>query len=544
MNTTDAWSLFEVLITPSVVATGISPGVGVLVGAGVDVVGQTGDGPAGVLLATTVTGFATSAALEEEASVEPTVAAVAAVAADEELEPAADVKKETPAKIARPEDDHDIEKFKYVIIGGGTAAYHAVDKILENDKQASILIISKEYDVPYQRPPLTKNLWQSKDPNVATNLEYSDWSGAKSHLYYEPENVYGNEVLQFIRNKKVVDLHVDGRVVLLNDGTLISFEKCLIATGGEPFKLKFTAADDARITTFRTVDDFRRLHATTHDESVKHITVIGGGFLGSELTCSINDNVKNVKISQVFPESGVLPQVLPDYLSKYATDMVKESGVDVQAGRLVKDIVKSENDKLTVQLDNGSSFETDHVVVAVGLVPNTDVAKSTTLEIDTVNGGYMVNPELQARSNIYVAGDAASFYDFNLGVRRRVEHHDHAKATGQLAGKNMTGATEPYTYQPFFWSDLTAHIGFEAVGQTDSKLKTYAVWEKPASGEAKDNFNKGIIYYLSDKNKVVGVLCFRHYGKMEAARDLIQRGNPITNLEDLQHAISLEDEHH
>ncbi|EFA84185.1 apoptosis inducing factor [Heterostelium album PN500] len=450
---------------------------------------------------------------------------------------------EKKEKIARPEDDLNIEKFKYVIIGGGTAAYYAVDKILEHDKQATILMISKEYEVPYQRPPLSKNLWANKDENVKETLEYSDWSGAKSKLLYEPESVYGNEVLQFIRNKRVVDIHLDGKVILLNDGTLVAYEKCLIATGGEPRKFNYSASDDPRITTYRTVDDFRKLHDVVHDDKVKHVTVIGGGFLGSEITCAINDNLKDkVKITQVFPENGVLPLIFPDYLSKYATDKVKASGVDVLEGRLVKDISKN-NDKLKVQLDNGSSIDTDHVVVAVGIIPNTDIAKSTSLEVDPVNGGYVVNAELQARSNVYVAGDVASFYDYNLGVRRRVEHHDHAKATGELAGKNMAGSADPYTYLPFFWSDLTDHIGFEAVGNTDAKLKTYAVWEKQKTDDA-DKFSKGIIYYLNDKSKVVGVLTFRNYGKMDKARELITKGKPITNLEDLQHAISLEDEHH
>lgn len=84
-------------------------------------------------------------------------------------------------------------------------------------------------------------------------------------------------------------------------------------------------------------------------------------------------------------------------------------------------------------------IDADQVVVAIGVQPNTDLATTSRLEIDPNIGGYLVNAELEARSNVWVAGDAACFYDVKLG-RRRVEHHDHAVTSGRLAGENMTGA--------------------------------------------------------------------------------------------------------
>ena len=92
----------------------------------------------------------------------------------------------------------------------------------------------------------------------------------------------------------------------------------------------------------------------------------------------------------------------------------------------------------------------DHIVVAVGLEPNVQLAKNSGFEIDPNLGGYVVNAELQARNSIWVAGDAACFYDIKLG-RRRVEHHDHAVVSGRLAGENMTGAGKPYWHQSMFW---------------------------------------------------------------------------------------------
>lgn len=84
--------------------------------------------------------------------------------------------------------------------------------------------------------------------------------------------------------------------------------------------------------------------------------------------------------------------------------------------------------------------DADQVIVAVGVEPNTELATVSHLETDPDVGGFLVNAELEARSNLWVAGDAACFYDIRLG-RRRVEHHDHAVISGRLAGENMTGAS-------------------------------------------------------------------------------------------------------
>lgn len=135
--------------------------------------------------------------------------------------------------------------------------------------------------------------------------------------------------------------------------------------------------------------------------------------------------------------------------------------------------------KVELSLSNASSewLLADHVVVAVGLEPNVQLAGKSGFEIDSTLGGYVVNAELQARKNIWVAGDAACFYDIKLG-RRRVEHHDHAVVSGRLAGENMTGAGKPYWHQSMFWSDLGPKIGFEAIGLVDSSLQTVGLFAK------------------------------------------------------------------
>ena len=95
-----------------------------------------------------------------------------------------------------------------------------------------------------------------------------------------------------------------------------------------------------------------------------------------------------------------------------------------------------------LQLEDGREVPADHVVVAVGCTPNTQLAGKAFLEVDGARGGVVVNAELEARTDVWAAGDVASFYDPTLG-RRREEHHDHAAVSGRLAGENMAGARKP-----------------------------------------------------------------------------------------------------
>lgn len=137
-------------------------------------------------------------------------------------------------------------------------------------------------------------------------------------------------------------------------------------------------------------------------------------------------------------------KVLPEFLSKWTTERVQEEGVNVIPNTEVQ-TVDLVNNEVKLTLRNGQSIVCDHVVVAVGSEPNTSLGEESGLEIDRNLGGYLVNAEMAARNHLYVAGDAACFYDPRFG-RRRVEHHDHAVVSGRLAGENMAGLSMFFAY--------------------------------------------------------------------------------------------------
>merc|ERR1719378_549586 len=264
-------------------------------------------------------------------------------------------------------------------------------------------------------------------------------------------------------------------------------------------------------------------------------------------------------------------KVLPEYLSQWTTDKVRSEGVTVLPNSRISTVSKGKETKLEVKMESGNTIQTDHIVIAVGVEPDLSLAKESKLEVDPIHGGFKVNAELEARTNLYVAGDAASFYDPALG-RRRAEHHDHAVVSGRLAGENMTGAKKPYTHQSMFWSDLGPDVGYEAIGIVDNTLDTVGVWAKATmkdtpraaveetgesvrsksqqdaetgeitvsapSSEANheeslnEEFGKGVVFYLRE-NVVVGVLLWNVFNRMPVARKILKENRKQTDLTEL-----------
>lgn len=459
------------------------------------------------------------------------------------------------------------EKVPYLLVGGGTASHSAMRAIRGHDPKAKVLIITDEDRSPYMRPALSKELWYS-DRDQRRNLNFRWYNGKERSIFYEIDEFFipienldnrPNGGVSLVKKVRLIKLDPEKKMAHFENGQVIGYDKCLLAPGGKPKTLPELEAAPAevkeRVVYFRTADDFLRLEKIA--ETAKTILIIGGGFLGSELTCALahkpdNDKRPNgQKIIQIYPESGNLGKVLPDYLSEWVSDKVKSEGAQLIPSAEVRS-VKMNNDKtVRVVLSNGETLDVDYIVCAVGLEPDVELAKSSNLEVDDRTGGYLVNSELEARTDVWVAGDASCFYDVKLG-RRRVEHHDHAIHSGRQAGQNMIGAGKAYTHQSMFWSDLGSDISFEAVGIIDSSLPTVAVFAQPDPEGAKkaessneqtiddqesdkdskdsvdqarrsiysDKYGRGVVFYLKD-DVIVGVLLWNLFSRLSIARRIL-----------------------
>jgi 3-phenylpropionate/trans-cinnamate dioxygenase ferredoxin reductase component len=378
--------------------------------------------------------------------------------------------------------------YRYLIIGAGMAADAAVKGIRELDGSGTIGIVGEELHAPYARPPLSKKLWQGKPFE-------SIWRGTE-----------GPGVTLWSGRRALV-LDPDQRMVHDDQGETYTYERLLIATGGKPRRLPFGGDD---VIYFRTVDDYLRLRALT-DRGRKFV-VVGGGFIGSEIAAALAMNGK--KVTMLFPEEAVCQRVFPADLASFLNGYYREKGVELFAGETATDI-RRQGEGLVVTTSTGRSLNADGVVAGLGIVPDVELAVQAGLPVEN---GITVDEQLRAgRPDIYAAGDAAAFHNPLLGSRIRVEHEDNALVMGRQAGRNMAGADEPYRHLPFFYSDLF-ELGYEAVGELDSRLETTVDWKTP--------FREGVVYYLRE-GLVRGVLLWNIFEKVDGARRLIAEQGPF-----------------
>ena len=391
-----------------------------------------------------------------------------------------------------------MKTYEYLILGGGMTAASAVNAIRSVDPAGQIGVISEERQPPYNRPPLSKKLWHGK-------------SEESIFLKLPPSNV------DLILSTRITAMDTASRQLVDEKGNRYGFGKLLLATGGTPRKI--TDAPEG-IVYFRTLDDYHQLREWTGRS--ERIGLIGGGFIGSEIASSLVDNGE--KVTMVYLEGSIGERVYPRGLSDFVTSYFIQKGVEVHPNIDILGVERSK-DGFVMHSRDGQAIRVDHIIAGLGIIPNTDLAQSAGITVAGPEGGrgIIVDEHLQTNiPGIYAAGDVASFYNPALQRVMRVEHEDNALSMGKAAGLNMAGKEVPYQHQPYFYSDLF-DLGYEAVGELDSRMETVEDWKEP--------FRTGVVYYLKD-HRVRGVLLWNTWGQVDAARRLIAEGREHT-AEDL-----------
>jgi 3-phenylpropionate/trans-cinnamate dioxygenase ferredoxin reductase subunit len=380
--------------------------------------------------------------------------------------------------------------YRYLVVGGGMTGDAVCQGIRSVDADGRIGLVGEEPDPPYKRPPLTKGLWSG---------------GAE-------EKIWRNT------GDRDVDLHLGRRIVRIDPaaGTAVDdagdeyrYEKLILATGGRARRLP---QDGDGVVYFRTLGDYRHVRALSDDGA--RFVVIGGGFIGSELAASLRSQGREV--TMVFPEEGLGWRTFPASLSRAVTDYYREKGIEVLAETFVGSVEQG-----GVRLEDGRLLEADAVVAGLGIEPNVELAAEAGLPVD---GGIVVDDHarVEGAANVWAAGDVARFPIAMLGRSGRIEHEDHANNHGRLAGANAAGGDEVYDRLPFFYSDLF-DLGYEAVGELDSRLQTVEVWQEPA--------RKGVVAFVDAESRPRGVLLWNVWDRVDAARELIGAGKPVGEAE-------------
>ncbi len=394
--------------------------------------------------------------------------------------------------------------FDYVIVGGGLAGASAIQGIREHDSRGSILLIGEETHPPYDRPPLSKQLWFGKNK--------------VDDIFLHPQRFYDDHGVTLALGARVEKIDPSGKSVTVANGSGYLFGKLLLATGTRPRHIAIPGAGLEGIYHYRTLDDYLRMQGEAQVN--KSALIIGGGFIGSELAAALNINLE---VTMIYPSATLCRRVFPEQLGQALQHHFQERGIRVIPSDMPATISKN-GSKFRTETVSGKSLESDLVIVGVGVDPCIELAREAGLE---VGNGIVVNEFLESsHPDIYAAGDNAFFPYRVLGKSMRIEHWDNAQVQGRWAGWNMAGAHEAYTYQPYFFSDLF-EFGYEATGEVDTSLETFADWQKENQ--------TGVIYYLRE-GRVRGVMMCNLWGRIDAARELIRKGE-LVSPESLRGAI-------
>jgi 3-phenylpropionate/trans-cinnamate dioxygenase ferredoxin reductase subunit len=348
----------------------------------------------------------------------------------------------------------------YVVVGASLAGLRAVEELRRLGFDGRIVVIGAEPHLPYDRPPLSKEL-------LAGETQPDDIS-----LRRQP---YDDLDAEWWLGRRAEGLDPAGRVVRLDDGKQIEFTGCVIATGARPRVLPHTPLL-AGIHVLRTLDDGLAIRAEL--ERGPRVVVVGAGFIGAEVAATCRRRHLDVTVLEALPAPMVrgLGPVLGDVLAR----LHRDHGVDLRTGIGVAGFDGADRVQ-RVRLDDGSTIDADVVVVGVGVEPATDWLEGSGLTIDN---GVVCDETLQAAPGIVCAGDVCRWPNplFD-GELMRLEHWTNAAEQGVAAAQRLlVGAdAQPFAPVPFVWSDqydvkiqVAGHVrGDDRIEVVDGSMEDY-----------------------------------------------------------------------
>jgi NADPH-dependent 2,4-dienoyl-CoA reductase/sulfur reductase-like enzyme/nitrite reductase/ring-hydroxylating ferredoxin subunit len=316
---------------------------------------------------------------------------------------------------------------KIVIVGGGAAGFAAAEMLRRQDFQGSIVMLSEDSAAPVDRPNLSKDYLAGSAPE--------DW------MPLRPDSFYKEAGVDIRLKANVTAIDTNARHVAIADGSTVSYDRLLLATGAEPVRLPIPGADQPHVHTLRSLADCRAIIDSV--KGARRAIVIGASFIGLEAAAALR--AREIEVHVVAPEPRPMERVLGPGMGDFVRTLHEEQGVVFHLGDTVAAI-----DGKRATLKSGGVLEADLVVVGVGVRPRLALAEQSGLKLDR---GVVVNELLETSApGVFAAGDIARWPDPHSKENIRVEHWVVAQRQGQTAARNMLGQREAFDAVPFFWS--------------------------------------------------------------------------------------------
>lgn len=333
------------------------------------------------------------------------------------------------------------------VVGASLAGLRTVEALRRDGFDGRIVLVGEEPHLPYDRPPLSKELLagiREPDDLALRTQGYEDldvdWRLERRAVAFEPADI--------------------GGTIVLHDGECIVGEGVVIATGATPRHLPDQPAL-AGLLALRTLDDALALRELT--QGAERVVVIGAGFIGAEVAATCRGRGIDVTLLEAL-EAPMVRGLGPE-LGGVLADLHRSHGVDLRLGVTVDGFTQDEGAVTGVRLGDGSVVGASVVLVAVGVVPQTQWLESSGL---TLEDGIVCDETLLAAPGVVAAGDVARWPNIAFdGESMRLEHWTNATESGVHAAKRLLGDAEPFTPVPFVWSDQY-DIKIQTVGRFDA----------------------------------------------------------------------------
>lgn len=380
-----------------------------------------------------------------------------------------------------------------VIIGANLAGARAAEALRTAAYEGPVTLIGDESTLPYERPPLSKEVLTDPE-NLPAQFFVLDDS------YYPDNNI---DLRLGVRAERI---DREARVVALSDGSEIPYEQVILATGARVRRLNIEGSELQGIHYLRTLEDARALSADLNKGS--RIGFIGMGVIGAEVAASARK--RGCEVVTVEPLEIPMARALGPRFGAWLAKVHQEEGVDVRLGCGVKSILGKGGRVSGLLLNDDSQLEVDALVVGIGVIPNLELAEAAGLDIDN---GVVVNEFAQSSDpDIYAVGDVANS-PLYFGGRGRCETYQNAQDQAIAAARAIAGNAEPYLKPQWFWTDQF-DINIQVLGDVISEAEVVI--------RGDDNSRQFSAFFVKD-GLVQGLLTVNQARDMGAGRRLLER---------------------
>lgn len=387
----------------------------------------------------------------------------------------------------------------FVIVGGGLAGAKAVEALRDNDFNGQVVLLADEEQLPYERPPLSKEFLAGKKSLNDFTVHDSAW--------------YSEHDVDLRLGVRATGIDPAAHTVQLADDTTVGYDKLLLATGSRSRRLPIPGSDAAGVHYLRKYEDAVALNSALAECS--SLAVVGAGWIGLEVAA--NARQRGVDVTVVETAKLPLLAALGEEAAAVFAQLHREHGVDLRLGIQCEAITTADGKASGVKLQDGSTVTADAVLVAVGAQPNLELAEQAGLS--TGDGGVLVDASLcSSNSDIYAVGDIAAAEHPLYGTRIRTEHWANALKQPAVATAGMLGAPGQYAELPYFFTDQY-DLGMEYVGHAPN-------YDRVVFRGDVDK-REFVAFWLDGANRVLAGMNVNIWDVLDDVKTLIRSQRPV-----------------